>query len=357
MLEWALFSRNRVFKRLITPNEAHVELLRNGVSFAELTLDDSDEIWAYVLNGDRVHGLYDGQHLIAGPIVKRHGTAPVGESMILVEDDFRDFRGLGWQNPGNLISAQTSEYRRYSGRTETVVKAVCADLSTRLGLGWTIAPDKLLGRPQRVEYRMHPVIDKIKPLLDQDNLVLSLVDGVVDVHAPDVFPRIITPDSGVLGDYTWELTFPTATRVIVGGEGEGTARLFQRFVDTAREAEWGVVEIFKDSRMAQGVSDLSPDGAEALAEGAPTATVTAQLVESSEESWFRFGKYTTRSVLRVEIGPVEAEEPITRVVMDDTPDDGLVVTPHLGAPIGDADAIIAAQIAKLTRSTRDMEKR
>ncbi|GGH34257.1 Gp37-like protein [Microbacterium album] len=357
-LEFVLYDKTGEFRQTIVPNTVHAELLWNGASFAELTFDDDDKAWSDLGPGSRVRVLVNGRSEIHGPIVEFAGEGPEGGTTITVEDDFRLFRNLGWQVPGAPISGQgAAAYRRYTGPTETVVKAACADLSARMGLGWTIAPNKQLGSAQRVEFRMHPLVDKLVPLLEADALTWTLRDGVVEVEAGDLFPRVLTAESGVLGDYSWRITAPTATQVVVGGEGEGVERLFQRFTNPAAEAEWGFpVEIFKDSRMAQGVTDLSPDGREALAEGSAKVSLTADLIENS---WFRYGAYKVGDLVQVQIGPadhpqIDTVEVITQVVIDDTPEEGLTITPHLGEIEDDGDSRLARQVARLSAALRDL---
>jgi len=355
VLDFALFDKHGAYDRMITPNTSHTELLGNEVSFAELVFDDDDAVWSDLTNGSRVRGMWGDDLAIHGPVVSRAGASSSRTSTLRVEDRWRAFRNLGWQNPDRPISSQISDYKRYTGSTETVVKNACRDLSDRLGLGWTIAPDKGLGVDSRVEFRMHPLVDKLVPLLNAQRLTLTLRDGVVDVHQGQTFPRVLTPDDGVLGDYEWKITYPTATRVIVGGEGEGVERLFQQFVDVDRETEWAdIVEVVKDSRMAQGVTDLSGDGAEALTEGNAQVSFTADL---NENAWFRFGEYAVGDQVSIDAGGIQATEVISRVVIDHTPDQGVVVTPHIGSIEDDVDSRIAQQIARLARARRDQESR
>lgn len=355
MIELILESRARTFVRNLTPKSLHAELLRNQVGFCELTFDDDSDDLDKIEAGSRVVLLRDGVPKLAGPIVQQSGSKSGGDVVVRAEDDFRVFRNLGWPNPSAAIDAQTSEYRRYTGPTETVVKQAIAELNTMLSLGLTVVPSIGLGADQRVEIRFHPLVDKLVPLLDAGNLCLTVSDGgIVDVHEGTLFPRTLTPDSGVLGDYKWTTTAPLNTRVVVGGEGEGTERLFQQFIDADRENEWGfIAAVFKDSRMAQGVTDLSPDGAEALAEGAPTVAITTDLLENS---WFRWGLYELGDRLRVELGAIQSTEAITQIVIDDTADNGLTVVPHLGQ-IDDEDAHTASDISRLNARIRDQGRR
>lgn len=355
MLEFLLFDKTRTYKKTIVPREVHAELLNNQVSFGELLFDDDDPSLASMGNGARVAMRVDDSTELMGPIVSRSGQGPGGTTTIRVEDDFRVFRNILWPNPTQPIGSQTSEYRRHTGPTETVVKSAVTDLSAQLAAGWTITPTTGKGEAQRVEFRFHPLVDKLVPLLDADGLSLTIRDGVVDVTEGTLFPRILTPDSGVLGDYTWSISAPNATRVVVGGEGEGTDRVLQQFIDDDREIDWAfIASVFKDSRMAQGVSDLSPDGAEALAEGSGKASLTANLIETS---WFQFGKYRVGDRVRAQIGPVDATETITQVVIDDTPTNGLTIVPHLGPIEDDGDSQLAADIARLQARIRDLGRR
>ena len=355
MLEFIVTTSAGVFRQVAVPKRAHVELLWNQVSFAELTFDDDDKVWADLKPGARVRILFDDVQVMAGPLVKRAGAGPIGDVTATIEDDFRLFRNLGWQKPSAAIGSQTDEYKRYTGPTETVVKAAAADLSARLGLGWTIPATTGLGSAQRVEFRMHPLVDKLVPLLDADRLTWSITNKTVDVTAGSLFPRILTAESGVLADYTWSETAPEVTRVIVGGEGEGTARLFQRYIDAPRESTWGfIAEVFRDSRMAQGITDLSPDAAETLAEGAPRVTIAGEL---NETAFFRFGTYHVGDRVRVQVDGLDVTEPIRSVVIDDSPDNGLTVVPSIGSLEYTADTALGAHVSALAQSVRDQRTR
>src|SRR5690606_22549856 len=143
---------------------AHVELLNNRTSFGELTFDDDDAVLSHVVNGSRVVVLVDGVTEIAGPAASRIGYGPGGSGTWRVEDDFRLFRNIVWPDSSAAIGSQP-EYRRFTGPTETVAKAAAADLNALYGFGWTVTPSTGLGASQRVEFRFHPLVDKIVPLL------------------------------------------------------------------------------------------------------------------------------------------------------------------------------------------------
>lgn len=355
MLEFIVESAAGVFQRTVVPKAAHVEVLMNAVSFAELTFDDDDEALGVFTEGARVRVLFDEVQRLAGPWIRLFGKGPTGDTTVLVVDDFFLFKNPAWPKPGSAVTAQTDTFKRYSDDLETVVKAVCTDVSARLGFGWTMATNKFLGDNVRVEARFTPLTDLLVPALDAQKLRWTITDGVVDVTEGELFPRVLTLDSGVVGDYSWSVDAPTVTRVVVGGEGAEETRVFRGYVDSDRETDWGfVLEAFKDSRLAEGITDLQPDADEVFAEGAPRVSFSADL---NETSWFRYGTYDVGDRVHIQVPHVDVTDVISKVVIDDTPGEGLVVVPTVGAVDESADARLFRKVAALGRGVRDLGKR
>lgn len=355
MLELVAYDKTGAFLQILTPLSAHVDLLWNKVSFAELVFRDDDRALQALAAGSRVAAFWDAVQVMRGPVVKWDGAGPVGEVTVTVEDDFRVFRNLGWPKPDALITAQTDEFKRYEGPTETVIKDAVADLATVLGESWTVGASAGLGSTQRVEVRFDPLVDTLGPLADADLLTWAISDGVVTVTEGELFPRELTVESGVLGSYKWSLSAPTVTRAVVGGEGDGASRVLREYTDSAREATWGFKSAkFVDSKLAEGVTDLSPDAAVAFAEGSGGASVSSELVENS---WFRFGKYKVGDRVHVVVGPVDTTEVIRRVTIDASPADGEVVVPFIGDVSGSDDTFLAGQVAMLARGVRAQGRR
>lgn len=357
MLEFIVDSSAGQFQKVATPKEAHVELVHNAISIADLTFDDDDvALDPLGSDGARVRVLFDGVQRMAGFVDSASGSGPAGSTVVRVVDDFEQFSLLGWPKPAAALTAQSDEYRRYSDDVETVVKLACTELSARLGLGWTVAASTGLGENVRVEFRFHPLADKLVPLLNAEKLRWTLVNGVVDVKLGALFPRTLTLDTGVIGDYTWARKRPTATRVVVGGSGDGVARTFRGYVDNDREDDFGVIrEVFKDSRMADGITDLQPDADEVLAQQGPQVSFNANLTETS---WFKFGTaYDVGDRVHIQVPQVELTDVISKVTIDDTPDRGLVVVPTIGAVEKSSNAQLIKMIAAMARGVRDAEKR
>lgn len=64
---------------------------------------------------------------------------------------------------------------------------------------------------------------------------------------------------------------PTVTDVIVAGQGDGTARTILTRANTSSRTEWGRrIEVFKDQRQTDDLTELGQAGDDALAEGGST---------------------------------------------------------------------------------------
>lgn len=73
----------------------------------------------------------------------------------------------------------------------------------------------------------------------------------LDVYVPRDLTKTVrfSPELGNLRQYTWTLTAPTATRVIVACQGEGKERYIWQKIDSTKETEWNrVIEVFVDRR-------------------------------------------------------------------------------------------------------------
>lgn len=336
------------------PNRSLVELKWNDVSTCELTFDDDSDMLALIEPNSRVRVHRDGEILMTGRYAGRGGRGPKGSTTVRFEDDFAWFRNLGWQNPTAPITGQTAEFARYTGPVETVVKAVCASLSTRLGLGWSIPPSTGLGPESTVEFRMHPAVDKLVELVKADRLTWTLKNGVLNVTRGAVFPGVLTPDSGVIEAYEWSETAPTATRVVLGGSGESTSRDFGLVIDAARELEYGrIVEIYRSASMSEGTS-LATVGAEALKETGPAVSVSVDLIEAA---WFQYGMYRIGDLVNLKIGALETTDVISRVTFEDSPEAGEVVKPHIGTLETNTQQQLIAAVRKLARGARDAGRR
>jgi hypothetical protein len=360
-LKFVVYDKAEAFRRTVVPRMSSTELIANGIPNSEFVLDDDDPaLSAVTAEGARCAFWFRGVEWYRGRVGATPGTGPNGATTIRVEGDFRKlWDWQGWPKPSAAVNAQDVEYDRFTGPSESVFKSAISAAFTRLGVPWTVGADLGRGTSTRVEFRFHPLAEKLIPALDVDDLIVTIAydpHPVVDVRLAKTVGGVLSDLTGALENYSWNRDAPSATRVVVGGAGEGVERDFLLAIDAARESGWGdIIESFRDSRMAGDGADLSIDAAEALADGAPTAGVSMSLQESVR---FQFGKtFIHGDRVPVKVGPLDLTERITSVRIDDTPEDGVIVTPHLGAHEDSPDAELGAQIAGLARGVRDAGRR
>lgn len=357
MLTLTLHDKADAYQRTLFPSQSNIELLWNDISFADLTFAAAKMPDALV-RGSRLHVRWDGETIMTARCSNRRGASGRGGRVTArFVDDFALLQNLGWPKPTAAIDAQDVKRRRYTGPTETVVKTAAGELSTRLGLGWTIPPTTGEGAAQRVEFRFHPLIDKLTPLVVGDKLTWSLIDGTMDVKPGQTFPRLLTPATGVIREYEWSDDDPTLTRAIVMGDGDGVAQVLRRYTRSGWEAADGLIrEVALSARLADGESNLQPDADAAFAEGAAKVSVTATL---RENQWFQFGKYRLGDQVNVKIRDVEAVEVIRRVVITHSRQTGPapVVTPYIGTTEMSPYTRMGKQIRALSRAVRDQGSR
>ena len=169
---------------------------------------------------------------------------------------------LARQNPlGDLANQAAAEFDVREGPAETVVKSLLADIVQRLDLPMVIAPapNPDTSPLVRVDTRMDPLDKVIPPLLEAASMRLtvhlhrpgghlpaSLSDyaaGAVGRWVVDVTPSrnddFLSWDEAELVNGTLTLSAPTASRLIVGGAGEGVEKVYTEVVNADLEASLG----------------------------------------------------------------------------------------------------------------------
>jgi hypothetical protein len=364
------------FVRQVLAQKSVVTLRWNAVSSAYLTLRDDHPIvptlvseqglrcavWMVVVEGNTLVR----ELLVEGRVGQLTGSdAPYGTVLVPVLDDWQDFTTmLGWQVPGAGVGGQSAaEYARYTGTSEDNAKAAIAANAARLGRPWDVAPSEGRGDPDTapLELRMHDLAEKMVAALTNDRLQLTIVRNrltgrwLVDVVEGETFARPVTPQSGVLLNWSWVQKPPTATRAVVGGRGEGTARAFTLVIDTALEAALGVaLEIFVDARNAPEGADLAPYGWEELAKHRGASGLTTQLRETS---WFRFpDSYRLGTKLLIQIGALQVEDVVTQIVITHDPGSGFSAVPTVGTATEDPQARLVGFIRNVATAVRGLER-
>lgn len=123
---------------------------------------------------------------------------------------------------------------------------------------------------------------------------------------------------------------PTATAVIVGGQGDGADKAMIERVDAGAQALWGRYEMLVSRPGSTPTPELSADGDEALGEGAETVRVPFNVADSHTQ---RFGvHYGLGDKVTVEKRPGQEFADIVRTVhIQAWPGAGDIISPTVGS--------------------------
>jgi hypothetical protein len=356
------------------PLELHATLRDDEPSILALVLDDDDEqVVPLTTTGARLVVEYQADptdpdewvHVISGLVSERTGQTGIAGTRTFEVWDDRDYvlSIKGWPNPAGTIAEQGDEaaYDTRTGPAETVVKGFVTANATRLGLPITCATDLARGDDVEIAMRNHPLKDRLFPAVTQAGVLVTARQSgagiVVDCFEPPTYPATLTEASGVVQSGSFSVAAPTVTRVVVGGAGEGTARMFVERINAALESEWGViVEGFVDARNSTTEAGLNKHGDRALAEGGAKAGVSAVLSETED---FRYGvAFNLGDIVSVQLdGAPVISDRVREVQIDWTASGGLLIEPRVGEVATTARAITNAAIRQLAARTRDQDVR
>jgi hypothetical protein len=351
------------------PEDLAVTVNYNELSSADVTVGARNAKLPLLMErGARLVIDYRGEHCISGAIRARSGKGPSTDGSVTfsVVDDFRLFhRVLGWPVPGAGLGAQTSEYHTIAGPAETVLKtAVTANAVTRLGEPVTVATDLGRGADITAAFRFHPLADRLFPAVDAAGIGATVRQSgaglVVDCFEPQLHPRNLTEAGGVILEWSWTSQEAEATDVIVGGQGEGTARQFAGpYLDAALAAELGErAEVFRDARDSGDGDVFGERAAETFVE---TAAKSGLSVKFSETSVFRYGGPGGVHVgdqVRLEVGDgLVIQDTLRSASLSWTRDGGLEVTPAIGDISDNTDRQFARALANVAAGVRDLRRK
>jgi hypothetical protein len=368
----SVYDKNRVFQCQIgSPVSFEVTVRHNLVSTLKMSVSlGHDRLPKLMADGARLKVDFKGEHLISGPVTADDLVTDgvTGLYTVTVEDDFRVLREiLGWPVPTAAIGSQgTAEYRTYTGNAETIIKtAVTENGVTRMGVpGLTVATNLNRGSvvPGGVPFRFHPLADKLFPAVEAAGLGVTVkqvgTSLVLDVYEPVTFPRTLSVKGRTLQEVTMTRARPTASRVVIGGQGEGSARNFRALTDAARETLYGMrAETFTDARDDNTAAVMDARGQEALTENGPKNGVSITLAGAGI---FQYGPGGFHVGDRV---PVEVTDGVvvTEVIRECTlkwvSPTYASVEPAVGELTNQPERVTAKRIAALARGQRDQERR
>lgn len=366
---------SEVFPGLPTVTRVTLTLRHNAVSNVEIVvpvqapgtgalLEDGARVTIDLnLNRHEPGSSPEWLRVFSGPVdtITTEGPLVSASYTVRASSDWQLLRTtLGWQVPGSAIGSQDgSEYYSLTDEAESVVKTVVqANMVSRLGLPVTIASDQARGSTITCAFRMHPLADVLFPSVDQAGIGISMIQGdtstiVCDAYEPNTYPVDITEQSGAIR--SWALTKQAAqvTRVVVGGSGEGTARVFRAVADTALESATGIKrEVFRDARDTNVNEIMDARGQEVLAEGTPSAGVRAVLADTPALQYGR--DLNVGDVVSLRLGDEIVTETLREVTLSWTPDQGFTTSSIIGSATDDPNSTMVTVLSRVMKSLRNL---
>lgn len=309
--------------------------------------------------------------LFSGPVTKTEtavtATDPLGTLTVEGVDDtiiLSDM--LAWPDPANgNANSQNFAYDERTGAAETLmhayVNANCGPSApaNRRRTGLIMGTNGARGASVSKAARFQQLGELCKELADPAGLGFRVVQRganlVFETYA--VADRTKEARLGVvnntLAGQRVAVSTPQKTRVIVGGDGDGSNRLFvgvDNADSLAAEADWGRrIENFIDERSSTDTAELTQKGTEALADGG--TTVRAAQAVPMEDSALDFGRdWFLGDRVSVIVGNAEMAAVVTGMVLK-VDSDGY----RLGAILGDPAPLDAA--AAEAKAAKDLESR
>lgn len=320
---------------------------------------DHENVPDLLAPGARVELYREDEYQVGGWVAQADGTFAVARQLTFNIVDFYTILSdwTAWPKPGSPLTGQNVAYRTITGPAETVAKTVLVENAVRLGYPLTAAPNLGRGKVGTYSFRFHPIYDRLFPAFDQSGLGLTIRQGVgglvVDCYEQGEYDMTLSQESGTIMGGSYSLQAPTATRVVVGGQGEGVLREFKGYPDLPREAAWGrIVEVFRDARDSESGDVYKERADETLAEGAARASLSLQLTETEH---FRYGGphgLRLGDKITAEINGQTITDTLREVQLQ-FDKDGDRVTPIVGERSDDPDVTLAKQLRALTRGNKE----
>lgn len=202
-----------------------------------------------------------------------------------------------WPKPASALSAQTDAYDVRTGPRSNRIRDywIANAGTTRLSIPGAIGGSQVnIGDSGTSRARFDSLLSFAQKIAGkQVNFRVIQRDSDRQLFLQQSAPRDLTlavqfsPDVGTVKGWSYSATAPTATRVVIGAGGEGTARVFRQYVNTVAEAAWDgrKIERFVDRRDLNPAestfeAEIAEEGATFLAENDGSSSFSIRIVDA-----------------------------------------------------------------------------
>lgn len=251
---------------------------------------------------------YQGEYLLTGPIENwKHEQSDNGENAGIgkITVNFADDLALVmahviYPNPAQTPAGQTTDSWTFTGNAEVALRNL-VDLNAGAG---ALPPRQVsqlsLDTLASIGTNVTINTDRMQPIGDVMRAAAELGGGIGfrtrQVGTAIKFGAYLPPDVSNsvrfgfnLGNMAYrmlEVSAPTVTAAIVGGQGEGADRNLIERVNLAEQATWQRMETLVSRPGNSPAQELIDDGDKALADGASTTRIATNVRDSPDQ---RFG--------------------------------------------------------------------
>ena len=313
--------------------------------------------------------------LFSGPVTELSTASGAGAPVLEVTgiDDTGLLNDrLVLPNPALGLAAQDdAAYWTHTAAGENVIRRVVhlnAGEGALAGRGFVTVSDETVADPAgatvTINSRFQPLGDAVAEMAAAARLAVRVIQAAdsanlnLEIREPADLRDALTFSElrGNLESYSYRLAAPKASRVVVGGQGEGAARHFVERSSTTAEAEWSRrVEVFRDARDTDDTTTLQQRGDETLAADAATAGLAIVPVDTPGA---RFGiDYQLGDIVSVVAHTSQWAEYISevRITVDA---DGTTIRPSVGsAELADTSVRLYRRVRDIATRTSQIERR
>lgn len=355
-----------------------VTLKFNEPSSGNFTTPGYGWVRSQLIPGCRVLIIRNQQVLVSGPVEKWQYERSddgdnAGDGMLTVNfsDDLSFIAArLAYPNPAQTPSAQTVDNWTFTGNGEVGLRTLVDYNAGPSALAARRVTNLILGPLAGVGGTVTTKADRMEPIGDVMRRMAIAAGGLgfrtqqvgatvqFQVYDPtDVANQVIFGfGAGNLKYISYEVSAPTATTAIVGGQGEGADRFLIERNNPGAEALWGRTETLVNRPGSDPVADLNADGDDELNGDKETARLPASAADAPGT---QFGvDYELGSLVSIETWPGSMiSDLVTSVHIQAWPTAGEVIAPTIGSQAENNDPLyirrlraIDARVAYLERN-------